>query len=86
MRFGDIVITTESQREHPRFGLRGIPEIKIGTRCVVIEEVDMPGYDLLVAPEGYVMKVCDLESGVEQDFHTVYLYRGSWVEEEKTKK
>lgn len=83
MKFGDIVITTEPQDVNPKWGTRGIPAVPVGTKCVVVQKVDLPAYDLLVVPEGYTIKVHDLESGAEQDFHTLYLYRGSWKAEKR---
>jgi hypothetical protein len=69
MKFGDFVITTKKQNAS-----RMIPAIKIGTKCVVIQEEDRPAYDLLVVPENW--KWID-EDGINEHF-TVYLERGSW--------
>lgn len=71
-KFGDFVVTTADQNL-----TRAIPEIPIGTKCVVIEEVDLPAYDLLVVPSNYIFKYTD-EDGNEQDHRTVYLLRGTW--------
>lgn len=72
MKWGDFVITTKRQDKS-----RAISSIPVGTRCVVIEVVDLPAYDLLVSPEGYVLKDDD---GIN-DHRTVYLFRGSWRKE-----
>ncbi len=72
MKFGDIVVTTDLQDKE-----RGIKHVPVGTKCVVIEIVDLPGYDLLVVPEGYIDKIVD-SNGCTQNWHTIYLLRGSW--------
>ncbi len=55
----------------------------MGTRCFVIKEVDLPGYALLVCPEEYEMQVTNLDGPgpILEEWHTVYLYRGSWKPE-----
>lgn len=73
LKFGDMVVLVK-----PQSLSRDIPNIKLGTKCVVIEVVNTPGYDLLVVPEGYILH----ENG--QDWRTVYLERGCWeVQNEK---
>lgn len=81
MKFGDIVYITKDNNEG-----RNISPLPIGTKCVVIKEVNLPAYDLLVAPENYALNVVDA-NGVAQEHRTVYLIRGSWknvVSDEKT--
>ena len=74
-KFGDIAELTKKQADREHFS-----EIPIGTRCLILNEVNLPGYDALahfntIPPQ----KSSDLDSDKYFEFHYQgYLDRGSY--------
>lgn len=79
IKFGTIVKLIKKQSNRYLFS-----DIPVGTKCVVIREVDLPSYDLLVAfdyelPEEEIREIQGnyIVIGKTRQ-NTMYLERGTW--------